>query len=218
MSHDTILLLGSTGKSSHSHNSIEPEGRQARPPPAGGDTYAPGASGLAFIRETLALPSSARPNLTLLVRNPSKLPADLVQPETQDAVRVVQGNLTDEAALDAAMQGVTAVVAFLVSSTSLDYLISAKIPGARSLTCTGPTHVAVSFHHPDCPYTDRRLVRGSQAGDEGSRCETDTGAIDPVSFASRREGAYTWPPARQLSTLLPLICVNAFDMRLGSPR
>ena len=74
--------------------------------------YSIGACGSAFIKEAIALPNP--PKLTLYVRSPSKLPADI---ETH--ARVVTGALDDEDALATAMDGVDTVVSVLVSQSSL---------------------------------------------------------------------------------------------------
>jgi len=77
---------------------------------------ATGVSGLAFIKEALALPSP--PSLTLYVRSPSKLPPDI---ETH--ARVVKGELDDEGALSAAMDGVDTVVSLLGAYPSFSAFI-----------------------------------------------------------------------------------------------
>ncbi|WVR06699.1 hypothetical protein IAU60_003731 [Kwoniella sp. DSM 27419] len=65
----------------------------------------------------------------------SKLPQDLLNTYA-DRVTVVEGGLTDEKALDAAMKGVTSVVSFLGAYMSLTYLI----------TRATPTPIAESMH------------------------------------------------------------------------
>ena len=72
----------------------------------------PGVSGLAFIKEAIALPYP--PDLILYVRSPSKLPPDI-----KSHAHVVTGSLSDKEALAAAMDGVDTVVSVLVSICSL---------------------------------------------------------------------------------------------------
>ncbi|KAF2458853.1 NADH(P)-binding-domain-containing protein [Lineolata rhizophorae] len=80
---------------------------------------ATGASGLAFLDE--ALVHKNNPNLVLLVRTPSKLPAGI---ESNDRVRVIKGNLDNRAQLDDAMRGVTVVVSLVGGYFSLHGLLT----------------------------------------------------------------------------------------------
>ncbi|WWC71164.1 uncharacterized protein I206_105117 [Kwoniella pini CBS 10737] len=93
---------------------------------------ATGASGVAFLKHVL--PLSNGPNVSLLVRNRSKLPQELVT-EYASKVRIVEGGLTDESKLDEVMDGVTSVVSFLGAYMSFYYL----------LTRYKPTPIADSF-------------------------------------------------------------------------
>lgn len=79
---------------------------------------ATGVSGLAFIKEGLA--QTPPTNMTLYVRSRSKLPVDI---ESHANIRVVEGTLTDEAALISAMESVTTVISFLGAYISLSHLI-----------------------------------------------------------------------------------------------
>ncbi|WWC86930.1 uncharacterized protein L201_001810 [Kwoniella dendrophila CBS 6074] len=92
-----------------------------------------GASGLAFLQEVLPVPDG--PKLSLLVRNKSKLPQDLIE-KYNDKVIIVEGGLNDEDKLDQVMKGVTTVVSFLGAYMSLTYLI----------TRAKPTPIGESFH------------------------------------------------------------------------
>jgi nucleoside-diphosphate-sugar epimerase len=67
-----------------------------------------GATGLIFTQ--MALKQKDGPKLTLYVRSRSKLSADTL---SNPAVRIVEGSLTDERALEDAMTGVDSVVSFL---------------------------------------------------------------------------------------------------------
>ena len=58
--------------------------------------------------------------MTLYVRSRSKLPADTL---SNPAVRVVEGSLTDETALEDAMTGVSTVISFLGAYASLSAFI-----------------------------------------------------------------------------------------------
>jgi len=71
----------------------------------------PGGSGLAFIKEAIALPCP--PDLTLYVRSPSKLPPDI-----KSHAHVVTGSLSDKEALTTAMDGIDTIVSVLVSICS----------------------------------------------------------------------------------------------------
>ncbi|KAF2498829.1 NAD(P)-binding protein [Lophium mytilinum] len=69
---------------------------------------ATGGTGLAFIKE--ALIHASKPNLTLLVRTPSRLPQEYLD---DSHITVVKGELNDRIVVDNALQGVTAVISFL---------------------------------------------------------------------------------------------------------
>ncbi|WVQ65508.1 uncharacterized protein L199_003684 [Kwoniella botswanensis] len=95
---------------------------------------ATGASGIAFLEYVLPLPDG--PKLSLLVRNKSKLPQELVT-RYQHKLTIVEGQLNDEAKLEEVLKGgVTAVVSLLGPYPSLYHL----------LTRTKPTPIADSLH------------------------------------------------------------------------
>lgn len=77
-----------------------------------------GVSGLRFTQ--LALEQKDGPKLTLYVRSRSKLSANTL---SNAAVRVVEGSLTDEQALQDAMIGVDSVVSFLGAYVSLSAFV-----------------------------------------------------------------------------------------------
>ncbi|KAF7981582.1 hypothetical protein HWV62_32622 [Athelia sp. TMB] len=88
---------------------------------------ATGVSGLAFIQEALQWPIP--PKLTLYVRNPSKLPAG-----TEVNARIVKGELSDEAALASAMDGVDTVVSVLPIADDLKTVLKLmKVNGVRRI-------------------------------------------------------------------------------------
>lgn len=68
----------------------------------------------------MALEQKEGPKLTLYVRSRSKLSADTL---SNGAVRIVEGSLTDEQALNEAMTGVDTVVSFLGAPVSLSAFI-----------------------------------------------------------------------------------------------
>lgn len=70
--------------------------------------YGAGASGLAFIQEVVAHNDL---ELVLYVRSPSKIPDEFT---SSSKVKVVTGQLNDSKALSDALEGVDAVVSFLV--------------------------------------------------------------------------------------------------------
>ncbi|KAF7985195.1 hypothetical protein HWV62_7806 [Athelia sp. TMB] len=87
----------------------------------------PRVSGLAFIQEALQWPIP--PKLTLYVRNPSKLPAG-----TEVNARIVKGELSDEAALASAMDGVDTVVSVLPIADDLKTVLKLmKVNGVRRI-------------------------------------------------------------------------------------
>ncbi|KAF2808627.1 NAD(P)-binding protein [Mytilinidion resinicola] len=69
---------------------------------------ATGGTGLAFIKE--ALVHASQPNLTLLIRTPSKVSQEY---RNNSRITIVKGELNDRIAVEKALQGVTAVVSFL---------------------------------------------------------------------------------------------------------
>ncbi|KAF2431803.1 NAD(P)-binding protein [Tothia fuscella] len=75
---------------------------------------ATGFSGLAFIKE--ALVHASNPNLTLLIRTPSKLPTEY---KDNPRITIVEGQLDDPQTLETAMKGITTVVSFLGAYMSL---------------------------------------------------------------------------------------------------
>ncbi|KAJ6631158.1 hypothetical protein B0H10DRAFT_2427608 [Mycena sp. CBHHK59/15] len=77
---------------------------------------ATGVSGLAFIQVALSEPTP--PKLTLYVRSRNKLPDGI-----EARARVVEGALTDEAALRDAMDGVDSVVSFLGAYVSFSAFV-----------------------------------------------------------------------------------------------
>ena len=77
-----------------------------------------GASGLVFTQA--ALKQNESPTLTLYVRSRSKLPAETL---SNPAVRIVEGALTDERALQDAMTGIDVVISFLGAPVSLSAFI-----------------------------------------------------------------------------------------------
>lgn len=68
-----------------------------------------GVSGVAFVQESLAKNPSAP--LVLFARSPSKLPQEF---QHQDNIKIISGELSDDAALDKAMKGTSSVVSLLV--------------------------------------------------------------------------------------------------------
>ncbi|OCF75560.1 hypothetical protein I204_04416 [Kwoniella mangroviensis CBS 8886] len=95
---------------------------------------ATGVSGIAFLEYVLPLPDG--PKLSLLLRNKSKLPQDLVT-QYQHKLTIVEGQLNDEAKLEEVLKGgITAVVSLLGPYPSLYHL----------LTRTKPTPIADSLH------------------------------------------------------------------------
>lgn len=78
-----------------------------------------GGSGIALAREAISFPDG--PKLTLYVRTPSKLPADL---QKHARIRVVEGSLRDSRKLSDAMTGVTSVVSVLGAYISLGAFVS----------------------------------------------------------------------------------------------
>lgn len=82
---------------------------------------ATGVSGIAFTKHVQTLPEALRPKLTLYVRSLGKLAKDTTSDST---IRICEGGLDDEHALNEAMAGgVTAVVSFLGSYLSFKHLI-----------------------------------------------------------------------------------------------
>lgn len=93
---------------------------------------ASGATGLVFLSHIQTLPPGVRPKLTAYVRTRSRLPATIQQ---DDTIHIVEGNLTDAAALETAMQGATTVISFLGAYVSLTHF----------LLRTKPTPIADAF-------------------------------------------------------------------------
>ncbi|QDS78003.1 hypothetical protein FKW77_002453 [Venturia effusa] len=92
---------------------------------------ATGASGLAFIKESLTHPTS--PTLTLLIRTPSKLPKEY---QDHPSITIITGQLDDPVALKSSLQnGITTVVSFLGAYISLSAFLyrTRETPIADSL-------------------------------------------------------------------------------------